>query len=49
MKEEVPEEVFHVTIKANDNTMGTVASDTADGSYKKGEKAEVLSLIHIYE
>ena len=34
------EEKFHVTIKTNDNSMGTVTIDSADGSYKKGEKAE---------
>ena len=44
VKEEVPEEIFHVTIKANDNTMGTVTIDSADGSYKKGEKAEVIAV-----
>ena len=44
VKEEVPEEIFHVTIKANDNTMGTVNIDSADGSYKKGEKAEVIAV-----
>ena len=32
------EEKFHVTIKTNDNSMGTVTIDSADGSYKKGEK-----------
>ena len=44
VKEEVPEEIFHVTIKANDNSMGTVTIDSADGSYKKGEKAEVIAV-----
>lgn len=44
VKEEVPEEIFHVTIKANDNAMGTVTIDSADGSYKKGEKAEVIAV-----
>ena len=44
MKEEVPEEIFRVTLKANDNTMGTVTIDSADGSYKKGEKAEVIAV-----
>ena len=34
------EEKFHVTIKTNDNSMGTVTIDSADGSYKKGEKAD---------
>ena len=43
VKEEVPEEIFHVTIKANDNTMGTVTIDSADGSYKKGQKKQKLS------
>jgi len=38
------EEKFHVTIKANDNSMGTVTIDSADGSYKKGEKAEVIAV-----
>ena len=38
------EETFHVTIKANDNSMGTVTIDSADGSYKKGEKAEVIAV-----
>ena len=38
VKEEVPEEIFRVTLKANDNTMGTVTIDSADGSYKKGKK-----------
>ena len=44
VKEEVPEEIFRVTLKANDNTMGTVTIDSADGSYKKGEKAEVIAV-----
>ena len=44
VKEEVPEEIFHVTIKANDNAMGTVTIDSTDGSYKKGEKAEVIAV-----
>ena len=44
VKEEVPEEIFHVTIKTNDNSMGTVTIDSADGSYKKGEKAEVIAV-----
>ena len=38
------EEKFHVTIKTNDNSMGTVTIDSADGSYKKGEKAEVIAV-----
>ena len=38
------EEKFHVTIKINDNSMGTVTIDSADGSYKKGEKAEVIAV-----
>ena len=38
------EEKFHVTIKANDNSMGAVTIDSADGSYKKGEKAEVIAV-----
>ena len=39
VKEEVPEEIFRVTLKANDNTMGTVTIDSADGSYKKRGKS----------
>ena len=38
------EEKFHVTIKTNDNSMGTVTIDSADGSYKKGEKAEIIAV-----
>ena len=38
------EEKFHVTIKANDNSMGIVTIDSTDGSYKKGEKAEVIAV-----
>ena len=44
IKEEVPEEIFHVTIKTNDNSMGIVTIDSTDGSYKKGEKAEVIAV-----
>ena len=36
------EEHSIVTIKANDNSMGTVTIDSADGSYKK-EKKQKLS------
>ena len=38
------EEKFHVTIKTNDNSMGIVTINSADGSYKKGEKAEVIAV-----